>query len=138
ALNYLGYMWIEQGEKLEQSLEMVLRAVAEDPDNGAYVDSLGWAYYQLGRYEEAVTHLEWAAGLTPDDPTVFYHLGDTYAALGRESAARIAYGLALELAEDELKAEIESKIESLGDRSQSGVADRSLEAETGREPAPAS
>jgi tetratricopeptide (TPR) repeat protein len=90
ALNYLGYMWAEKGENLAEALSLVERAVALDPHNGAYVDSLGWAHFQLGQYEEARGYLERAAVLLPDDAVIFEHLGDLYLALGRrEMAAQV-------------------------------------------------
>ncbi len=101
ALNYLGYMWAERGENLEEALTFVERAVALEPDNGAYVDSLGWAHYRLGRFESARGHLERAAELLPDDATVFEHLGDLYVALGRPELARNVYQKALDLGSDD-------------------------------------
>lgn len=95
ALNYLGYMWAERGENLPRALELVQRAVALDPDNGAYVDSLGWAHYRLGDYQLAREYLERAADLIPDDPTIWEHLGDVYAALGEPEKAREHYHRAL-------------------------------------------
>ena len=100
ALNYLGYMWAEQGEKLGRALSLVEQAVALEPDNGAYIDSLGWAHYQLGNYEEAQGLLERAAVLVGDDPIVFEHLGDLYVALGEFEAAREIYQRALDLNAD--------------------------------------
>ena len=97
SLNYLGYMWAEAGENLPEATSLILRAVAQDPDNGAYVDSLGWAYFQLGRFEEARGHLEWAARLVPDDPTILEHLGDLYVALEDVERARESYQQALDL-----------------------------------------
>ncbi len=97
TLNYLGYMWAELGENLPEAVLLILRAVAIDPDNGAYVDSLGWAYFQLGRYQEARGHLEWAARLTPGDATILEHLGDLYAALKDVERARASYQQALDL-----------------------------------------
>lgn len=111
ALNYLGYMWIEKGENLEQAMDMVRRAVALDPDNGAYVDSLGWGYYQLGRYDEAAKTLERATRLVRD-PTVYEHLGDTYAALGKTDEARRAYRRAMKLEADD-PAAVERKLSEL-------------------------
>jgi tetratricopeptide (TPR) repeat protein len=72
--------------------------VALDPDNGAYIDSLGWAHYQLGEYDEARRYLERAAGLVPRDATVVEHLGDLYQALGEVERARDLYRRALDLA----------------------------------------
>ncbi|MEM7353243.1 MAG: tetratricopeptide repeat protein [Acidobacteriota bacterium] len=102
TLNYLGYMWAEQGERLDTAVQLILRAVALDPDNGAYVDSLGWAYFQLGRYAEARSHLEWAARLIPDDATIFEHLGDLYRVLDEVDRARDSYQEALDLGGENL------------------------------------
>lgn len=97
SLNYLGYMWVEEGRRLEQALQLIQRAVALTPDNGAYVDSLGWAYYKMGRYDEAKLHLEWAARLVPEDPTIHEHLGDLYVALDATDRAAEAYRRAIAL-----------------------------------------
>jgi tetratricopeptide (TPR) repeat protein len=97
ALNYLGYTYAESGENLEEALSLVGRAVALEPDNGAYVDSLGWAYYRLGRHEQARDTLERAVRLEPADATLQEHLGDVYVALGQKERAREAYRRALEL-----------------------------------------
>jgi tetratricopeptide (TPR) repeat protein len=97
ALNYLGYLWAERGENLEEALALVERAVALDPSNGAYIDSLGWANYRLGRFPEARKHLEQAVALLPDDATVLEHLGDVYAALGERALAEQTYRRALDL-----------------------------------------
>jgi len=98
ALNYLGYTYAEAGINLEEALKLVSRAVALEPDNGAYVDSLGWAYYRLGRPEQARGYLERAARLEPEDATLQEHLGDVYVALGQRERAKQAYRRALELA----------------------------------------
>jgi tetratricopeptide (TPR) repeat protein len=100
ALNYLGYMWAEHGENLEEALQLVQRAVALDPDNGAYLDSLGWAYFQLGNYEEARAHLERAVELVGEDAVVLEHLGDLYSALGKTQQAVELYRRALAAAGD--------------------------------------
>ncbi len=111
ALNYLGYMWIEKGENLDRAMDMVHRAVALDPDNGAYIDSLGWGYFQLGRFGEAAQTLEQATRLVRD-PTVFEHLGDAYAALGKTREARRAYQRAMQLEADD-PATVERKLSEL-------------------------
>lgn len=118
ALNYLGYMWIESGVNLERAVEMVQRAVELDPDNGAYIDSLGWGYYQLGRYAEARDALERASRLV-QDPTIYEHLGDVYAALGERAEARRAYRRAMALEADDPEA-VARKLSEL----ESGDADR--------------
>jgi len=97
ALNYLGYMWAEKGENLPEALAMIRRAVALDPDNGAYVDSLGWTHYRLGQYDRARDYLERATRLVPEDATVHEHLGDVYIALGQRDKAREMYRRALTL-----------------------------------------
>ncbi len=100
ALNYLGYMWAEAGENLERALLLVQQAVDIEPDNGAFVDSLGWVHFQLGQYEEARGFLERAASLVGDDPEVYEHLGDLYVVLGRLEEAREVYQRALDLEAD--------------------------------------
>ncbi len=114
ALNYLGYMWAERGENLDEAVDLVQKAVELEPDNGAYVDSLGWAYYQLGRYEEARGQLERAARLVNDDSVVFEHLGDVYRAVGEADRARQQYRRALELGGDNAEA-VRRKLRRLGD-----------------------
>jgi tetratricopeptide (TPR) repeat protein len=112
ALNYLGYALAEAKESLDEALSLVERAVALEPDNGAYVDSLGWTYYQLGRHEQARGYLERAARLEPTDATLQEHLGDVYVALGQNDRARAAYGRALELG-DENAEKLRHKLDSL-------------------------
>jgi tetratricopeptide (TPR) repeat protein len=101
ALNYLGYMFAEQGEHLEEAKTMVEKAVALEPDNGAYVDSLGWVYFRLGRFEQARLTLERAAHLETTDGTVQEHLGDVYGAMGQPERAGEAYRRALALESDD-------------------------------------
>jgi tetratricopeptide (TPR) repeat protein len=91
VLNYLGYTLVEKQEKLDEALSMIERAVAAQPDQGYIVDSLGWALYRLGRYEEAVGHMERAAELMAVDPVVNDHLGDVYWAVGRKLEARFQW-----------------------------------------------
>lgn len=97
ALNYLGYMRIERGTEVEKGLALVRRALELDANNGAYVDSLGWGLYRLGRFAEASEVLERAARLLPGDSTVLEHLGDSLVALGALDRARDAYRRALAL-----------------------------------------
>jgi Flp pilus assembly protein TadD len=78
VLNYLGYSWVDMGLNLDRALEMIRKAVELRPTDGYIVDSLGWAYYRLGRYEEAVSELERAVSLRSDDPVIHDHLGDAY------------------------------------------------------------
>ena len=89
ALNDLGYLWADQGKHLHRALEMIRKAVAAEPDNAAYLDSLGWVLYRLGRVEEALKYLERAVELLGQDPdgVVLDHLGDVYHTLGQHDRA---------------------------------------------------
>jgi Flp pilus assembly protein TadD len=112
VLNYLGYSWVEQGTNLEEAQEMLRRAVALRPNDGFIVDSLGWVYYRLGKYEAAIEHLEQAVELEPGDPVINDHLGDAYWKVGREREARFQWRRALSLdPEEEDAAAIEEKLE---------------------------
>jgi len=97
ALNYLGYSWAERGLHLDEAFTLLETAIEKAPHSGAIVDSLGWAQYQLGRYEEAVLNLEKAAAMEPSDPTITDHLGDAYWRLGRRLEARYQWERALQL-----------------------------------------
>ncbi len=89
ALNDLGYLWADQGKHLHRALQMIQKAVAAEPDNAAYLDSLGWVLYRLGRLDEAVRYLERSVELLGEEPdgVVLDHLGDVYQALGRRQDA---------------------------------------------------
>jgi len=91
VLNYLGYSWVDQGLNLEKAVQMIRRAVELRPNDGYIVDSLGWAYYRLGRFDEASTDLERAIELKPEDPVINDHLGDAYWKTGRELEARFQW-----------------------------------------------
>jgi nucleoid-associated protein YgaU len=100
VLNYLGYSWVDQGMNLEPALKMIETAVAAAPNDGYIIDSLGWAFYRLGRYEEAVETLERAVQLRPNDPEINDHLGDAYFHAGRPLEARFQWNVALAMDED--------------------------------------
>ena len=91
VLNYLGYSWIDKGMHLDEGMAMIKRAVQQRPDDGYIVNSLGWAYYKLGKYDDAVTQLEHAIELKPEDPTINDHLGDAYWRVGRKLEARFQW-----------------------------------------------
>jgi tetratricopeptide (TPR) repeat protein len=111
TLNYLGYSWAERGLQLKKAFELIEKAVSLDPGVGAYIDSLGWAHYQLGEYEKAVGHLEKAASLEPGDATITDHLGDVYWRLNRQREAKFQWERALQLElEPKLRAAIETKL----------------------------
>jgi tetratricopeptide (TPR) repeat protein len=111
ALNYLGYMWADRGENLAQAEEFIRRAVAAEPSNPAYLDSLGWVLHQQGRYHEALDPLQQASKLQdPPDPVIEEHLGDTFDKLGRRHEAIKAWerAAALEGASPGLPAKLQA------------------------------
>ena len=112
ALNYLGYMLADRGVRLEESLAYVQQAVALDPYNGAYLDSLGWVYFRLGRLELAEENLLNAIERLRTTGVVYDHLGDLYYRKGeREEAVRF-WRQAVEQEDDELeKGQVVQKIE---------------------------
>jgi tetratricopeptide (TPR) repeat protein len=97
VLNYLAYTWVDRGEHLEEAKRMLDEAVRQKPDDGAIVDSVGWAYYRLGNMEKALEFLEKAIELTPEDPAINDHLGDVYWRVGRRAEARFQWNRALSL-----------------------------------------
>ena len=112
-LNYLGYAWIDRGERLSEAMDMVKRAVAANPRSGAMVDSLGWAYYRIGDYRNAVEKLEEAVLLSPADPEINNHLGDAYWRVGRTIEARFQWSRALSLdPTPAIKADAEAKLKT--------------------------
>src|SRR6516164_6511919 len=97
VLNYLGYSWVDKGINLDEGLRMISRAVEQRADDGYIVDSLGWAYYRIGKYDEAVKELDRAVELKPEDPTINDHLGDAYWKVGRALEARFQWAHARDL-----------------------------------------
>ncbi len=95
TLNYLGYMWADKGVKLPEALKMIQKAVQMEPMNGAYLDSLGWAYFKMGEYELAEDNLRQAVNRDQTDPTVHMHLGDLYEKTGRIRQAAAQWELSL-------------------------------------------
>ena len=111
VLNYLGYSWVDQGVHLDDGMDMIRKAVEQRPDDGYIVDSLGWAYFRTGNYDEAVKNLERAVELKPDDPTINDHLGDAYWRVGRTLEAHYQWSQAKDLNPDkEDLPKIEAKI----------------------------
>lgn len=111
VLNYLGYSWVDQGRHLPDALAMLEKARSLSPFDGYIVDSVGWAYYRLGRYKDAVKALENAVQLVPGDPTVNEHLGDAYWKVGRKLDARFQWSHALAFGADPAaKVELERKL----------------------------
>lgn len=95
AHNDLGYLWADEGKRLHTALAMIERAVAAEPDNAAYRDSLGWVYHRLGRDAEAVAELEKAVAGDSPDGVMLEHLGDAAQAAGQTDKARDAWQRAL-------------------------------------------
>ena len=100
VLNYLGYSWVDQGINLDDGMAMIKKSVQQRPDDGYIVDSLGWAYYRTGNYEEAAKQLERAIELKPEDPTINDHLGDAYWRIGRTLEANFQWAHARDLKPD--------------------------------------
>jgi len=101
TLNYLGYMWADRNTNLDRAAEMLSRAVKQEPKNGAYVDSLGWAYFRQGKLDLAEKFLTDATRLLPRDATVHEHLADVLAKRGNYKRALDLYRVALTLDPEE-------------------------------------
>jgi tetratricopeptide (TPR) repeat protein len=95
TLNYLGFMLADKGARLPEALKMIRKAVELDPMNGAYLDSLGWAYFKMGQYELAENNLRQAVERDQTDPTVRDHMGDLYEKTGRIRLAAAQWELSL-------------------------------------------
>lgn len=111
VMNYLGYSWVDRGMNLREGLEMIQKAVDLRPSDGYIVDSLGWAYYQLGQYEDSVREMERAVSLKPEDPVLNDHLGDAYWRVGRRLEATFQWAHARDMnPEPELLASVQKKL----------------------------
>jgi tetratricopeptide (TPR) repeat protein len=113
TLNYLGYSWVDQSLNLKEAMDLIRRAVQLRPNDGYFVDSLGWAYYRQKDFDQAVKQLERAVELKPDDPVINDHLGDAYWHVGRQLEAKFQWKQALDLKpepDDETK--IKKKLEA--------------------------
>ena len=112
SLNYLGYMLAERGERLDEAVSLVERALKIDPDNSSYLDSLGWAYMQQKRYDDAEPLLRKAAAELPTNSVVQDHLGDLLWATGRRQDAVAAWRRALDGDREDLDVKlVEKKIQ---------------------------
>ena len=96
-LNFLGYGWIDRGLHVKEGMDLVRQAMQLSPHSGAIVDSLGWGYYKLGQYEQALSFVEQAVQMEPSDAEVNEHLGDVYQAMGRTAEARYEWQRVLTL-----------------------------------------
>ena len=110
AYNYIGYMWVDRNMNLEDGGNMIRKALELEPNNAAYIDSLGWYYYHLGDYNRALTELLRASDtLKPEDPVVFEHVGDAFQALGKTGEAQVYWQKALKL--DPTNQKLANKVE---------------------------
>ncbi len=100
-LNFLAYLYAEEGVKLDEAQELLRRALEADPENPYYMDSLGWTYYKLGRADEAVQYIQKALyGMDSDDAVLRDHLGDAFLLKGDVERAREEWGRAIRLDPD--------------------------------------
>jgi tetratricopeptide (TPR) repeat protein len=121
VLNYYGYMLADRGIRLEEATDMIKRALAEEPTNTAYEDSLGWAYFKENKLPEAEEQLRKAAARAIHDPTILGHLGDLYAKMGKDDLAEAQWQKSVEEWHRALRgdfepaklAEVEQKIAAL-------------------------
>jgi tetratricopeptide (TPR) repeat protein len=89
-LNGLGYLYADWNHRLDRAVVLIEQALAQDPHNGNYLDSLGWAFFRMGRLSESLMLLEEAVRISPQ-PEIFEHLGQVYLRLGMVEAARSAW-----------------------------------------------
>ena len=97
ALNNLGYFLVERGIKLEEAAEMIKQALKIDPKNPSYLDSMGWAYFKLGKLDEAERYLKEAARADADSSATQEHLGDLFHTKGDAAKAKTYWTRALRL-----------------------------------------
>ena len=110
ALNYLGYLYVEENKNLNQAETMIRKASEIEPDNGAYIDSLGWLYFKQGKFQEAIKELG-RASILLKDPVIFDHLGDVYFKIGDMEKAKISWQNSLDL--DSKQGKAKEKIDKL-------------------------
>ncbi|HNQ92639.1 MAG TPA: tetratricopeptide repeat protein [Alphaproteobacteria bacterium] len=113
VLNYLGYTWADQDRNLDKAAEMIEKAARLKPDDGAIIDSLGWVYFRIGKFSDAVKTLENAVELQPYESEINDHLGDAYWRVGRKQEARFQWKRALSFTKNEKEIEkIQAKIDN--------------------------
>jgi len=100
ALNYMGYMLADRGVRLDEAINYIGKALEIDPENGAYLDSLGWAYFRLGDMENAEKYLLESVSVVSNDPAILDHLGDLYLKLGQLEKARDYWTDAVRISKD--------------------------------------
>jgi tetratricopeptide (TPR) repeat protein len=115
ALNYLGYTYAERDMRLEEAVGLIQRALVIKPQNGYYLDSLAWAYFKMGRFQEALVEMKRAVAVVPDDPVFFEHLGEIYLTHHLLADAREAWLRSLELDPANNKLASRFKAQGFGD-----------------------
>jgi tetratricopeptide (TPR) repeat protein len=130
-LNMLGYSLIDRNIEVETGIEMIKKALNISPQSGAIMDSLGWGYYRLGRFTEALEWIERAIEAEPSDPEITEHLGDVYKALGRDIEAKYQWARVLVLKPSEKQAlSVTKKLDAAKKREALQVAEAGLKAST--------
>jgi tetratricopeptide (TPR) repeat protein len=116
ALNYIGYMLADRGVRLQEAVKYVEEALALDPNNGAYLDSLGWAYYKLNELDKAEQYLLKAVELVKNDAVIHDHLGDVYYKSGNLEKAVQYWTKSVEIGtEPDETQKVREKLEKLQD-----------------------
>ena len=111
VMNFVGYTFVDRNIRLEEGLNLIKKAIQIDPNNGYFLDSLGWAYFRMGEYNKAVNYIEKSVELEPMEPEITDHLGDVYYKLKRNREAVVQWKRALSLnPNDEYKDKIRKKI----------------------------
>ena len=117
VLNYLGYILADRGQKLQEALAMLHKAVEKEPTNGAYLDSLGWAYFRMNQLERAEEHLTRALIFAGNNATIHDHMGDLYFKTMRYEQARIEWNKTLAIGDDSEEVErVKKKLDGLKTR----------------------
>lgn len=129
SYNYLGYMWVERNENLDEAGQLIRRALDLEPGNGAYLDSLGWLLYKQGKYQEALVELQRAAEALPEpDAVVFEHIGDACEKLGKKAEAVLYWQKSLHLDAD--NKDLAAKLDKAAEKVAQKPADKSASSQT--------
>ncbi len=124
AMNFIGYLLAEAGRDFEEAEKLLTRALELKPDNGSFLDSLGWVYFRRGDVPKAIETLERANSISPGEPTINEHLGDALTRALRQKDAAAAYQRAIEVLKDDpdlaenkgQRAQIEKKLKALEEK----------------------
>ena len=119
AMNFVAYALAEADRDLDRAIDLIGKALELKPNDGYYLDTLGWIYFKMGNYAEAEKHIEQAVDLTNNDIVILEHLGDVLLKTGKERQALSTYEKALK---ESAKAQTTDEQESL-DRVRRKVAD---------------